>query len=72
MTIKIDKKIPVPTKITTKYPFGDMAVGDSFVVSTALRSSVYGASASWARQHNPDAKFTTRKEGDETRIWRVK
>lgn len=49
--ITLEKSVPVPAKIRTragKYPWGQMEVGDSFVVPdgvsrTAVRASMYKA-----------------------------
>jgi hypothetical protein len=67
---KIEKKVPIPARTTTqKYPFRDMEVGDSFVATDGGKSVLVAASAFTRR--NPEYRFTTRKEGDGIRIWRI-
>jgi hypothetical protein len=83
MTAPIDKHLPAPPPANgrpRKYPFPDMAVGDSFAVPLAgetyegenmaavrLRSSAIR----YARTHG--GKFTVRtdREVGEVRCWRV-
>ncbi len=84
MTIEIDKHLPPPPPTTGrpfKYPFPDMAVGDSFAVPledvnnpkgenvTACR--LRGSAIRYARAHG--GKFTVRtdRETGEARCWRV-
>ena len=75
MTYKIEKDVPLPPPTrrgNKKFPFGEMSVGDSFVIEGKeefyrgrLAASNYGA-----RNHK---KFSCRlmEEGG-LRIWRVK
>ena len=65
--MKVDKGIPFPQK----YPFADMAVGDSFVVPPEVhRSTVSVAANRYGRKHG--VKFTVRLTPDRTlRCWRV-
>ena len=71
--IKIDKNIPLPQKGgASKYKktFDDMNVGDSFKVNimdiSAIRTYMYGIRGGLGE------KFTSRKEGEDIRIWRTK
>ena len=70
MAIKLDKNIPLPqkTKRGSKYPWGDMKVGDSFFVEGEPKG-LYNS----AKEYN--IKITVRKweEGNKKgmRVWRV-
>ena len=70
---KIEKGIPIPegkgTGRKIKYPFNKMEVGDSILCD---KRSVLSAGNSWARRNFPERKFKSQKEGDKTRLWRVK
>lgn len=61
--IKIEKGIPVPLKKSAKYPWKEMAVGDSFFV--AGKSSYFPAHDAEGR------KFTQRMVDGGLRVWRV-
>jgi hypothetical protein len=65
--MKIEKSIPIPSR----YPFGQMEVGDSFVIPPEMnRSTVAVYAWRYAQQHG--RKFTTRKMPDGTyRCWRT-
>ena len=52
-----------------KYHFGDMKIGDSFVVSKEDYFRVANAAKKYGRQH--DMKFKIRTVDGETRLWRV-
>lgn len=80
MTYQIEKNIPMLSAraASHNYPYGDMEVGDSFLVKTEgvnelsvsrrLRSSAYV----YASKSGDGKKFTVRKVGDEGfRVWRV-
>lgn len=69
---KIEKGIKPPnTTVTSKYPFAEMNVGDSFVVDTATeRQNTYSAAIYYGRKHN-GFKISSAKEGNKYRIWRV-
>lgn len=66
--IKVDKNIPIPTSKYTKYPYGEMEVGDSFFVKIE-REKIYSSSSQYGKRHN--AKFSVRKEADGYRVWRI-
>lgn len=70
---KLQKGIPIPNKrygLTSKYPFDNMEVGDSFVAS---KHSILSVARNWARINKKDYKFTTRKIAEnKIRIWRIK
>jgi hypothetical protein len=65
--MKIEKDIPVPRK----YPFADMAVGDSFAVpSDVHRTTVAISALRYGRKHG--MKFVVRMVADRTfRCWRI-
>tara|TARA_R110000868_G_C10549144_1_gene735727 strand:- start:287 stop:499 length:213 start_codon:yes stop_codon:yes gene_type:complete len=69
MSIKIDKGVPIPSRVATLkaiYPWSTMDVGDSFYVEDASvgnRTSDVGSRIG--------RKFISRKEGDGVRIWRT-
>lgn len=68
MTIKIEKGIPL--RLYYKYPFGDMEVGDSFFAENIKTSCLANAAHQYGTRHN--MKFTCRKEGTGSRVWRIK
>jgi hypothetical protein len=71
---KIEKKIPVPSMTrngTRKYPFREMAPGDSFLVTSPPDFAVIRASA-YAAGKSLGSRFITRKEKDGIRVWRAK
>ncbi len=67
--IKIEKGIPIPKSRvgSTKYPFKEMKVGDSFLVEERLRSCM----AMQAKKHGI-AVTTARTDDGKVRVWRVK
>ena len=75
---KIEKDIPLQKQIRfTKYPFREMEVGDSFIISDnysryemTLKSN---AARNWANMSGLDYKFALRRTEDgKIRIWRTK
>ena len=68
--MKIDKGVPLPKKRIPNgsYPFKEMAIGDSFMVTDGLASARVLA-IHYGRRHG--VKFTSRKEGDGLRVWRI-
>jgi hypothetical protein len=70
--IKIDKNVPLPAKASgkngNKYPFREMKVGDSFFIE--MPQAMASATTRTARLSGL-GKYTTRREGSGTRIWRV-
>lgn len=51
------------------YPFGDMKVGDSFLVAVEDKHRVRAAASKYGAFHNK--KFSTRSVEGGIRIWRV-
>jgi hypothetical protein len=71
--MKIEKNIPLPGGVDPRerYPFPDMALGDSFMILDAtwiknLRSAAY----MYSKRH-PGTRFTCRRHGEGWRLWRV-
>lgn len=65
---KLEKGVPLPVRAARrrKYPWEEMAVGDSFVVPIHAR---YGLSSTAKRL---GIRITTRKIDDNTaRVWRI-
>jgi len=76
--ITIDKGVPAPARnrprgSPPKYPFGDMAVGDSFSWSADDSHRVRTAAAQYGRVHQIKFTCETRKENGQrvVRVWRV-
>ena len=71
MEINIDKDVPIPSKGRTKYPLGEMNVGDSFLVNKGAEktSSLRMTVSIYGKKHNK--KFTTRTTPDGVRVWRI-
>lgn len=83
MEYKIESSIEMPTRFSygkgrfCKYPFGQMNIGDSFIISEEYSresmSKYSNAARNFGKTQNPVMKFSTRKvEGSKIRIWRVK
>ncbi len=71
--IKIEKGIKPPPPGAGRhpiYPLRTMAVGDSFTVPLAMRPSLSASISNIKR--DTKLQFTTRKEGDLVRVWRIK
>jgi hypothetical protein len=69
--MKIDKNIAMPPSISRQnYPFDQMEVGDSFVVSDEAKFASARVSA-YNRSYLKGDKFTTRRVLEGLRIWRI-
>lgn len=77
---EIEDGIPIPPAkygLPRKYRFHEMEVGQSFFVPTPQgetysckrQTKVFNAAFGYGRRHG--MKFTTRREGDGVRVWRV-
>lgn len=75
--MKVEKGIKPPKetrgrKIKHEFPFEKMGVGDSFSITKAERSIVYGSVLIYNKKHNTNIQIQTAKEGeDKYRCWRV-
>lgn len=67
---EIEKGIPAPAS-RSKFPFGDMAVGDSFFVPHGNASALSNAACSWSRYTKKPYKFSARTVDGGARIWRI-
>ena len=71
---KIEKKLPIPKANHTgakKYPWREMAVGDSFFVPTPVKTATMRGQASmWGIKLK--GRFTVRDVEGGVRVWRVK
>lgn len=76
-TYTIEKNIPMPPRTggAAKYPYADMAVGDSFLVpgkgNTKGQKIVSSYTAFVAKKLGGGRKFATRIAGDDLRVWRI-
>ena len=68
---KIESGIPKPGWASHKciYPFGDMKVGDSFLVTVEDAGKVSSAASKYGALHKK--RFSTRTVDGGIRIWRV-
>ena len=73
-TFKIEQGVPIPSaahgrKGHSKYPFGELKVGDSFAVDKTR--GLAGAKRQYEKDH-PGTKFVTRATEDGgRRVWRI-
>ena len=72
----IEKNVPLPpARACTKYPFGDMEVGDSFLVACtddqrrAVLTRVGVAANSHRRRHG--RRYSSRTVSGGIRVWRI-
>jgi hypothetical protein len=67
----IEKGVPVAAHGNAIYPFGEMEVGDSFILPNGAgnASSFRRSAALWAARNN--AKVTIRKVDGGLRVWRL-
>ena len=70
MPIKIERNIPIPPKNmgVTKYPWDDLKIGDSFIVTGRTNARQLCIQASMTRTPK---KFESRIVKGITRIWRT-
>lgn len=69
--MKIEKNIPIPERgWKRKYPFGNMDIGDSFLVDADGSNKAISAAKMYGMRHG--LKFTSKKQDDGcARIWRI-
>lgn len=72
MTVQIEKGIPIPHPGSGRlsYPFHEMKVGDSILVTDRTLPQLERMTGSYGRRHG--VKFSLRKMKGGVRIWRVK
>lgn len=71
MDYVIEKDVPMLAHMNTKYPFRDMEIGDSFVVTTSHEIRVVRAAAYEYTKNVDGVTFRTRRFDGGVRIWRV-
>lgn len=73
--IGIDKNVPIPTKAdrTTKYPWADMEIGDSFFVPKANKNTIASTSAAASVKYRHSYKTVEVVQGRTkgVRVWRI-
>ena len=68
--IKIDKNIPVPpARLSHRYPWLEMEIGDSFFTANLSHGNMGTQAARAGKRHNRE--FVTRKVDGGIRVWRV-
>ncbi len=70
--MKIEKNVPIPAKsgrLTSKYPFKQMELGDSFFVATDKPIRTMTSLRACAK--NAGVKATCRKVAGGVRVWRI-
>lgn len=79
MAFEIEKNIPIPKPPTgfTKYPFGEMEIGDSFFMRCSeadvlkLKTRIRGATRPFRKRRNTTARFEVRRVSGGVRCWRT-
>ena len=70
MEYKIEKGILIPPPVRrTKYPFGQMEVGDSVFIADDGGGRVIAAACEYGKRHNK--KFSCRTVDGGVRVWRI-
>ena len=68
----IEKGIPIPphgNSRTSKYPWADLCVGDSFFVPGVKTDAMAGSKANATKKYN--AKYSMRAVDGGVRVWRI-
>jgi hypothetical protein len=69
-TLEIHKDIGMPAlRLVYQYPYGEMEIGDSFVVPVGKRRTV--TNANYRAGKRLGRRFVSRTEGDILRVWRT-
>lgn len=75
MTIAIEKAVPLPETHrpvrTSKYPFSQMEVGDSFLAEDIKATTMYSSVARYIKASGNTKKFTVRSTEAGVRVWRT-
>lgn len=69
MSYDITSDVPMPTSARAKYPFAEMAVGDSFGVPDGEARRVRGAASDYGRRNG--MRFSVKAHEGGYRVWRV-
>ena len=69
MKIKFETGIPVPPT-RHKWPFGQMEVGQSFIIPADTVKACRASATQYAMKH-AGVKFTVRAVGNKFRCWRI-
>lgn len=67
--IKIEKGVPLPVHKSTRYPWHDLEIGDSFIISDRTRGSVSSLASYQGKRTGKT--FRVSEDGDCFRVWRV-
>ena len=67
---KIDKNVELPNS-NKKYPFDDMDVGDSFLISGETIGSNVKSAIQHFKKVEKYKKFQTRTVNEGVRVWRI-
>ena len=76
MSFEIDKDIPLPPlrrnrSPKPKYPFGDLEIGDSFLVPGPKVANVRNAMGYFRKIKDSSKTFCTRRVDGGIRVWRL-
>lgn len=66
---QIEKNVPAPSAGNAKYPWRQMAIGDSFFVPNVSTQKMSNAAS--ARKTRGVGTFTCRAEEGGVRVWRI-
>lgn len=65
-------RLPAVQGRTSRYPFAEMQIGDSFFAPLIQPRTLYSAARAFARKSGKGTKFVVRKEGSGgARVWRT-
>lgn len=71
---KIEKNVPMPSQLHTKspkYPFRDMAIGDSFVVPVGEVKNARSCAYQFCMRNRPKKIVIRKQEDGSYRCWRM-
>jgi hypothetical protein len=70
--LTIENQIPLPPiRARFTYPFADMHVGDSFLLTDSTRVRRARSAAWMFSQRHPGVRFSCRRVADGWRLWRT-
>lgn len=70
MKYQIEHGVPIPPTKTSRYPFAEMAVGDSFGSAEEPANTVRACAIAYAKKHH-GKKFIVRSVEGGCRCWRT-